>query len=34
MIVLKDQEEYEEALADAYKIRELEPSFKGLHGTI
>ena len=34
MTILKEEEEYEEAVIDAKKIEELEPSFKGIRQTI
>jgi hypothetical protein len=34
MLLLKEQQEYEGALADALKIREIEPGFNNLHSTI
>lgn len=34
MCILKAQTEYEDALADAVSIRELDPSFPGIHATI
>lgn len=34
MCILKAQTEYEEALADAHKIQELDPSFVGIGATI
>ena len=34
MLLNKKEEEYEDALADAKKIQELEPSFKGISTTI
>ena len=32
--MLKQQQDYEGALTDALKIRELDPGFNGLHATI
>ena len=34
MMLLKSETEYEEALADAKKISELEPSFRGIGQTV
>ena len=34
MTVLKEEEEYEEALADAKKIEEFEPGFRGIGHTV
>jgi hypothetical protein len=34
MCILKTQTEYEEALADANRIKELEPTFSGIGATI
>mmetsp|Transcript_29766 Transcript_29766/g.39596 ORF Transcript_29766/g.39596 Transcript_29766/m.39596 type:complete len:80 (+) Transcript_29766:288-527(+) len=34
MTVLKEEEEYEEALADAKKIEQYEPGFRGIGHTV
>ena len=34
MTILKEEEEYEEAVLDAKKIEEIEPTFKGIRQTI
>lgn len=34
MTIFKEEEEYEEAVKDAKKIQELEPSFRGIHQTV
>ena len=34
MKLLKDEEEYEQALEDAKKIQELEPSYPDIHRTL
>ena len=34
MTIHKDEEEYEEAVADAKRIEEIDPTFKGIRMTI